>query len=393
MSRKIKHCLFADGVTGRVISPDDNAHYFFGYYDLQPYSEDGKKHLAHRVAFANKIPNETDKAELGYIENGKFIKVAETTAWNFQQGALLQWFDKENILYNYRDEQGFCSIIKNIYTQEERRLPLPLANVSLDRKWGLSINFGRIYDYRAGYGYAGYMDKGKSVNAPENDGVFLIDMQTGNSKLILSYKQIRDRFLPEYFKDSKILINHITFNPSANRFLMLVRTFKISQDGQLTTMLLTSDRGGKDVRKLTDFEVNSHYYWKNDEEFIIWSNLKDGAGLYFINDRTGEVQKSADRMLNESDFHCSYTPDQKMIIGDTYVRFYYDSFYRYDVEKKTTEQFCHIKRTNYEYNPPHDARCDNHIRCNQTGEKLSFDAFTDEYRQICELEGFNSYLK
>ena len=387
MSRKITNCLFADGVTGRVLSPDDKAHYFFGYYDLQPYSKDGSKHLAHRVPFADRIPTETDTAELGYIENDKFVKIAETTAWNFQQGALLQWYDEENIIYNYRDENGFCSIIKNISTKSERRISMPIANLSDDRKWGLSVNFGRIYAYRPGYGYAGLVDKGANVNAPEDDGAFLVNMQTGESKLVLSYKRIRDEFVPEYYKDSKILINHITFNPSAERFLMLVRTFTISPKNQLTTMLLTSDRDGKDVRRLTDFAVNSHYYWKNDEEFIIWSELDEGEGLYYINDKTGEVKKSKDRILNETDFHCLYTPDKKRIIGDTYSRYYYDSFYRYE-DGKDAEQFFHIKRHNGKFFAPVDARCDNHIRCNQSGTKLSFDTFNAEYRQICELQGF-----
>ena len=32
--RKILNCEFADGVFGRVLSPDDGFHYFFGYYRI-----------------------------------------------------------------------------------------------------------------------------------------------------------------------------------------------------------------------------------------------------------------------------------------------------------------------------------------------------------------------
>ena len=30
-----------------VITPDDGYNYFFGYYDLQPYDKDSKRHLVH----------------------------------------------------------------------------------------------------------------------------------------------------------------------------------------------------------------------------------------------------------------------------------------------------------------------------------------------------------
>ncbi len=382
--RKIENCEFADGVFGRVLSPDDGFHYFFGYYDLQPYSYDEKKHLANRVSFVDRIPVESDIAQLGYLEDGKFVCVSETTAWNFQQGSLLQWYDDYSVIHNHRDKDGFCSVIKDIRTQTVKRLPMPIANLSADRKWGLAVNFGRIYAYRAGYGYDGLVDKGASINAPEDDGVFLVDTHTGKAELILSYKRIRDEFIPEEYKDSKILINHITFNPSSNRFLMLVRTFTIAPDGQLTTMLLTSDIEGKDVRKLTEFQINSHYFWKNDEEFIIWSRLNDGFGLYYINDKTGEIRKSTDEMMNRGDFHCNYTPDRKFIFGDTYPRKGYDWMLRHHVESAETDVAFKMKR-----NPsPQDARCDMHARFSPSGLKMSVDTFNCEWRQICEIEGF-----
>ena len=387
--KEILNCEFGEGVTGRVISPDDGGQYFFGYYDLQPYSEDGKKHLANRVEFNDRLPTEKDIAQLGYIEDGKFICVSETTAWNFQQGALLQWYDEDSVIHNHRDGDGFCSVIKNIRTQTTKRFSMPLANLSLDKRYGLAINFGRIFAYRPGYGYDGLIDEGANVNAPENDGVFLVDTLTGKSDLILSYKRIQEEFVPDEYKNSKILINHITFNPSSQRFLMLVRTFQIAPDGQLTTMLLTSDKEGKDVRKLTEFQINSHYFWKNDEEFMIWSRLDDGFGLYYINDRTGEIKKSGDPLLDERDFHCSYTPDRKLIVGDTYPRNYYDSFLRHDFATGTTDVFLKIRRNSSQL----DIRCDNHARCNQSGTKMSFDAWCCADRQICEIEGFNPYIK
>ena len=138
-----------------TITPDDGYDYFFAYYDLQPYDKDSRRHLAHRVRFHDRLPTDGDIAEIGYItlEDRKFHKVGESRAWNFQQGCLLQWFDDESVIYNdYRDGE-FCSVIKRVESGEERVLCAPLAHLSLDRRWGLSINFPRIWDFRPGYGY------------------------------------------------------------------------------------------------------------------------------------------------------------------------------------------------------------------------------------------------
>ena len=58
-----------------VISPEDSYHYFFGYYDLQPFDKAGKRHLTHRTTFADRIPEENDTVELGYIDQKMYQEV------------------------------------------------------------------------------------------------------------------------------------------------------------------------------------------------------------------------------------------------------------------------------------------------------------------------------
>ena len=83
---------------------------------MQTFDKNSERHLAHRVAFVDRIPKVGDFAELGYItiKDKVFHKVAETNAWNFQQGALLQWYDEDNIIYNDFRDNKFCAVIKNV---------------------------------------------------------------------------------------------------------------------------------------------------------------------------------------------------------------------------------------------------------------------------------------
>ena len=51
----------------RRISPAER-HFFFGYYDVQPFDSTGKYHLAHCVNFMDRLHEKDDEAEIGIIE-------------------------------------------------------------------------------------------------------------------------------------------------------------------------------------------------------------------------------------------------------------------------------------------------------------------------------------
>lgn len=210
----------------RVITPEDE-NCFFGYYDLNAYDSTGEVHLCCRTSFIDRIPTDDDVLELGYVKDGQFNKIAETTAWNFQQGAMLQFKvgSDDTVFYNIRSDGGYKTVIHNIKTGEKKLCKKAAACISPDGKYGLSINFNRIFDFRKGYGYYGIDDPYKNDQRPKADGVFLIDMETGEDKLIISYEDIYKRFPSDMTENEKLIVNHITFNESSDRFLFLLRNF------------------------------------------------------------------------------------------------------------------------------------------------------------------------
>ncbi|MDP2990328.1 MAG: hypothetical protein Q8O57_07165, partial [Kiritimatiellota bacterium] len=163
---------------------DGEGCYFFGYYDVAAFDAGGKFHLYHRVGFMDRLPTREDSAELGMInvETKAKIKIAETTAWNFQQGAMLQWnpaAPDNEVVYNIRVGETYRAVIKNIKTKKERMLAMPVAALDPKGRYALGINFARVFDFRPGYGYHGLADANSHLEAPANDGVFHIDMRTG----------------------------------------------------------------------------------------------------------------------------------------------------------------------------------------------------------------------
>ena len=175
------------------ITPNDGKHYFFGYYDLQPYDKTGKMHLAHRVSFMGRNPVLGETAELGYIDltTNTFVYLATTCAWNFQQGAMLQWIpnDRNRVIYNCSKNGKIISRIHDIGTGESCDLKFPIYDLSPDGKFALCLNYERSYFCRA-YHYQSVVNKDYDVPIAEDDGIFRLDIETDNLSRILSIQEI-----------------------------------------------------------------------------------------------------------------------------------------------------------------------------------------------------------
>lgn len=400
MSEKLTKGFIKSKFDVKIISPDDGYQYFFGYYDLNAYHENGKYHLAHRVSFMDRLPVKDDVCELGYIdlETKEFTKFAETTAWNFQQGALLTYngADYDEVFYNVRVGEDYSTCKHNLKTGEKTYTDKACACISPNGKYGLAVNFNRIYDFRPGYGYAGVKDKWFDVNQPDDDGIYLVDMETGKSKLIISIARMLKEFPNESFPDAKFVVNHITFNTSSDRFLFLLRNFWSGADARWKTSLITSDLEGNMYNRLPNTVV-SHYHWKNPEQILFYGMVGDRAGIFLIDDKSDKFESYIEKGINKDlpedsdafrDLHCLYSPDRRYFIGDGYPRNNNNTRYMYLYDTKTGTTTEILKQYSVEVPDIEtgDVRCDLHNRWNLDGTKISYDSTHNGRRQICELD-------
>ena len=374
-------CNFSDKV--EILTPSDGYHYFYGYYDMAATPRCGEgRHLCHRVGFMDRLPLPDDVCELGFLEGGKFIKLAETTAWNFQQGALLSYFaDRaDTVHYNVFYDGAFRTAIHNFESGEIKYTDRPLAALSLDGKFGLSVNFGRIYGFRPGYGYSGAADEYALELHPAEDGVFLTDIASGSSRLILSYKDM----LAEsgFSADEKILVNHITFSKDGSRYLMLVRNMGEGIKKWSTSMMVGDLHGN--VKTLIKCAVVSHYNWSDDGNILVFTT-DDGVrlGLFLVDGESGEMKEIESFYFNgkgDTDIHCLYSPGEKFIIGDGYTQA--DGCrHLLTVNTETKESYVTLKLNSP---PPKntDVRCDLHARFVHGGKYVSMDTTFDGTRKV-----------
>ncbi len=383
----------------RRISPSGKQT-FFGYYDI-PAANTAGLHLCHKVGFRDRLPTPRDTAELGWLsvpsgmeapeETPTFTPFAETCAWNFQQGAMLQWVtpESDSCLYNVFEHGRFGACLQHVPSGSRRMLPLPVANVSRDGRQALCINMARLFDFRPGYGYVNTPDPFARCDAPDGDGVFLMQLGDGSSRLILSLSEIADvieRTTGETLAGHKVLINHITFNPSATRYLFLLRTFPIGASHDWKTFLLTADTEGGGLRQHPVWDYASHYHWRDDETMLFHANASaaDGAQLVLISDATGE-RRIVDRVFFSHDGHCSYSPNKRWILYDSYPDQaspeYARSLLVYSVDREKGLLLGRFKSEAFSHATV-DLRCDLHPRWMPDGQSITFDSIHEGYRAV-----------
>ena len=365
----------------RRLSPQDGCHYYYGYYDNPAFSGGDDKHLCNKVCFWDRLPVKDDICELGAfdIKTGAWEKYAETRAFNFQQGCMLQWNPRnpdEEIVYNIRDGSEYRSVIQNIKTGDKRVLPAAIVNVSQDGKWALSINMNRVYDFRPGYGYSDVRDAWYEIPQPKDDGIHVINMETGDIKLIINYKEMGRLFSID--PAEKVVINHITFSPDNTRLLFLIRTFATPQKSWLTG-LGTIDREGNNFHLMNPMSMASHYHWRDKNHLLVWAKINNNTGMHLLTDMSNE-SALVDPVFFDKDMHCIYSPDRKYILGDAGLdQEGYRPVYLYNTE---TKKGAMLFRARSDPLSSGDIRADLHNRWSRSGRLVSFDSTHEGFRGL-----------
>lgn len=366
-----------------------SGHFFFGYYDVPAWSGDDRLHLCHKVRFMNRLPRPDDVAVLGTISlsSGEFAPFAETTAWNFQQGSMLQWVPSapnDQVIYNRRDGDRFVGVVRSIRNDHERLLERPVAAVSPTGGHALSISFSRLFNFRPGYGYAGIPDPHDSVDRPSDDGIYLVDLDTGKSRLIISLEQVYAA-LPESIAEAmagdRILINHISFNTDGTRFFFLPRN-NPRDGGHWSTGMLTADISGADLRSINDAGMASHYNWRDARSIVCYSRWRGDYGLFVFPDEAGRAE-AVDPSFFAGDGHCSYSPDRRYLLYDSYPIEGFRYLYLYDLARRRGQTLGAF------WSDPAsdgDIRCDLHPRWSGSGRRISFDSTHEGSRHIYAID-------
>ncbi len=222
-------------------------HHFFGYIghvQNTPWNASGRYMAALRTAFQDRMPEPGDAADVVLLdtERGHAVTAVESTrAWNFQQGTMLYWNPRAReteLIFNDRDLKTghvfavLYDVAKRKRVREYRFADTPFGNGGVMQNGGrfAGINYGRMARLRPVTGYPKAFDWNAGTPAPDNDGVFVVDIASGRKQLLVSF-----RALAEHVKrggrnidGQDLFINHTLWSrDGAHLFFFLRADFEV----------------------------------------------------------------------------------------------------------------------------------------------------------------------
>ena len=386
LSKKIK----SEGNIVRVSPFDLSNEYFFGYYDKSPWNSTEQYILCMKAknTWSEADPNvEADILLIDTRDGNSIRKIATTHCWNVQQGCMAQWlgpgFDSQ-IIYNDVRNGQYCSIILDVVSRVERILPMPVYSVSADGKTALTLDFSRLHNLRPGYGYSALPEDTEGIALPDRPCIWQMDISTEKVTPILKYTDFAHfKPRPEMLEDGSVhKVNHIMISPNGKRFMVLYRWFC----GQRKyTRLITCNVDGSDMYLLSDDDMVSHCYWKNDDEIIAFERKKkEGNGYFLMQDRTQNYKHLWPKLTNDG--HPSYCPtNNHLVITDSYPNKARVSDVKL-LQEDDNEGIKTIAKVFAPFKYDNDTRCDLHPRWSRTGNKVCFDAVFEGRRGLYVID-------
>ena len=375
------------------ISPKDLKHeYFFGYYDKSPWDITDRYMLCMRANNTWTDVSPKEKADILLIDTSlpesdtnRVRKIAETSSWNVQQGCMLQWLGPDfcsRILFNDYRSGKYVAVILEVQSGAESVIDAPVYSVSSDGKMALTLDFSRLYNLRPGYGYYNIPEKTKGITLPDATAVWKIDLDSKAISPLLTYEDFAS-FQPRLEMKEKGAVhkvNHLMLSPSGNRCMVLYRWF-IGQR-KYTRLVTFNTKDGSDMYVLSDDDMVSHCFWKDDYTILAFENKKDGGPGYFLmKDKTKEYIHCWPQLSNDG--HPSYNPDRSLIVTDTYPnRARVSEIKIMDGTDEKKQDVNVVARVFSPFKYDNDTRCDLHPRWNHMGDTICFDSVFEGHRAL-----------
>jgi hypothetical protein len=352
-------------------------HHWFGYYDKLQFDPTNRFVLGMEVDFEHRSPEPDDSVGIGMVDlqdKDRWISLGRSHAWGWQQGCMLQWVPgtESTVMWNDRDKNRFICRLVDTQTNESRIIDSPVYTLSPDGKTGISPDFSRLNDVRPGYGYAGVPDRFAGELAPEDTGIWKVDMTTGKRELVISLAQIA-KFEPRAdMVGAKHWFNHLLFNTDGTRFEFLHRWRPKGVINGFRTRMLTANLDGKDLCIVDGSGSTSHFIWRDPQHLLAWTKpTGKQPGFYLFRDQSDSVEQIGEGIMTENG-HCTYLPGNEWILNDTYpdkARLQHP--YLYNVKSNRRVPLGHF------LSPKQYAdewRCDNHPRFSRDGKSVVIDS-------------------
>ena len=359
---------------------------FFGYYDKYPMNNSGLMLLNMTSYSTKKNPSARYPISVFLInmKQRKVLLEIKTGAYNWQQGCRVHWLNDELFIlndFNEKNQKYVARVFSVPNLREVKRFDYPVQD-SFGTDYFLSINYRRIDTLRPDYGYRNLPKMSDTeLKRLDDDGIWKIDYETGESKLLYSLKQIAAFGVKQINKDVYHKVNHLMINTSGDKFIFIHRYLK---KNVRFDRLLLADVQGNLLKVLADNGMVSHCCWLNENTvFAYLRGIDDIDAYYSIDIHTGKMTLFDNTLFRKyGDGHPS--SNGRFILSDSYPdKALHQHLFLYDIESGESKElgsFFHGLSYNEE------TRCDLHPRLSPDAKRVFFDSVCHGKRQLYYMD-------
>jgi len=266
-----------------TFGPSNHLYGYICHAGNTPWNASGRYMVMLRTAFQDRMPGPDDVADIVILDAADDYvveKVEQTRAWNPQQGAMLYWNPGQpetQFFMNDRDpvtQEVFCVL----YDLESRSrvgefrfndTPIGNSGVAQQGGWYLGLNYGRMDRLRKVTGYGGAYDWTGKALAPEDDGVFKVNVKTGEKTLLVSFATLAEHLKKDIpcVKVSALFINHTLWSRDDSRILFYVRGNWDKPVAPMINAFFTMRADGSDLTRHRTFP-GGHPEWASGHTLI-----------------------------------------------------------------------------------------------------------------------------
>jgi hypothetical protein len=262
-------------------------HHFFGYIGqclTIPWNADGRYVLGLEIEQIDRLPTPQEFAAVILVDtenNNKIIRLDKCHAWNPQQGTMFYWNPLKpgtQFFFNDRDVRTgkVFTVLYDIEKKQRVReykfddTPVGNSGVAADGSAFLALNYGRLARLRRVTGYPEALDWSSGEIAPDNDGIFAVDIKTAKKRLLVSYRQLEKKIIQHdpNFVHSGLFINHTLWNRQSNRVYFFVRAGWDGHQGVRTDIPFTMNIDGSSLT-LHKKHIGGHPEWDQQDNILI----------------------------------------------------------------------------------------------------------------------------
>lgn len=217
-------------------------HHFFGYIGHVQniaWNADDRCLLSLRTSFQDHLPGPDEPADILLLDAEKEFSptlLDQTRAWNPQQGTMLYWnpaAPATQFLFNDRDPQNGKIFVALHDISARRRIreyrydDASFGNSGVSQAGGyfLGINYGRLARLRPVTGYPAAFDWTQNHPAPADDGIFRVEIDSGEKRLLVSYARLAELLQSQNIDVSgkHLFINHTLTSRDGSHVYFFVR--------------------------------------------------------------------------------------------------------------------------------------------------------------------------